>query len=325
MSRTRVGLLGALLINCACTHPGQPDAAEDTGFDTGIVIPDLPGWPGSPKLDLPVEDNAGFGCSALDMLFVLDNSASMQTHHEALASAFPEFITTIFSHLPHGTDVHIGLTTTDVACKGMECRCTDATLGCQSAASAESIMSVYAPPADGSNGVNGSQGRLLVTDGRPYFAVRTNEDPAELIAWFKAATGSVGELGCSFEMPVAAAGFVADSANATTNAGFIRDEGAALVVFILTDEPDKSPEVVDTYADRLRAVKQKCGGDTCISAAGLVPGCVVDGKQSLGRFLDGFGEPSVWGDIEDPAAYVEIVERALAGAVAGACAAVPVP
>lgn len=325
MSSVRIRLLGALLMNCACTPPGQPDMTEETGLATGIILPDLPGWPGPAKLDLPVEDNAGFGCSALDMLFVLDNSASMQTHHEALAGAFPGFIAAIFSHLPHGTDVHIGLTTTDVACKGMECLCTDATLGCQSAASAESILSVYAPPGDGANGVNGSQGRLMVTDGRPYFAIRTDEDPTELISWFTSATGSVGELGCSFEMPVAAAGFVADPANNATNAGFIRDEGAALVVFVLTDEPDKSPDGIDTYADRLRAVKQKCGGDTCISGAGIVPACVVSGKQSLGRFLDGFGEPSVWGDIDNPAAYVEIVERALAGAVAGACAAVPVP
>ena len=292
----------------------------------GIEFPETTLGSDPERLDLP-PDEPGIvgGCTAVDLLFVLDNSASMQTHHKALADAFPTFITAIFERLPHGTDVHVGLTTTDVACKGPDCTCEDSTVGCQTAATSESILSVYAPPEAGSNGVNGSQGRLIRTEGLVYFEASTVDDPADLIAWFTASAESTGEDGCSFEMPVAAAGFVADPANAGTNAGFIRDAGAALVVFVLTDESDKSPELVDTYINRLRQAKKICGGDVCISAAAILPSCVTGEAQSLWRFLTAFGEDPIVGDITDPSVYAEVIQNALAIAVTSACAGVPVP
>lgn len=310
----------------AC-RPGESGDSSKASGATSIYLPS----PENPadltepiKFDLPDDSEGEFGCSALDMLFVLDNSVSMQTHHEALSTSFPSFIQAIFENLPLGTDLHVGVTTTDVACKEPGCICQDSTIGCQSASSADSILEVYAPPGSGSNGVGGSQGRLVVIDQVSYFSVNTSEDPDGLITWFDAAAAVVGEGGCSFEMPVAAAGFVASPVNMATNEGFIRDKGAALVVFILTDEPDKSPEAVDEYASLLRSAKIGCGGDACISIAGLIPACISP-SQSLWRFMESFGEPSVWGDINDPLAYVDVVEDALAVSVAAACDAVPVP
>lgn len=319
--------LGCVLVS-ACQSPGAADPpADETG---GIFVVQDPGVSGEgettddARLDLPPPETESGGCSAVDLLFVLDNSASMQTHHAALAAAFPGFITATIASLPPGTDLHVGLTTTDVACKDPGCDCPDATIGCQSAAASEAILSVYAPPKLGHNGVNGSQGRLLTFDQVPYFSLRTDQDPDALIAWFTANAGSVGEHGCSFEMPVAAAGFVADPINEPSNHGFLRDENTALIVFVLTDEPDKSPEPVEAALERLRAAKQGCGGDVCITTAGLLPPCLTSEHQSLWRFLSGFGESPVWGDIHDPAAYGMIVERALAEVSAQACAAVPV-
>lgn len=312
---------------CAAGSTGEADATESatTTFVTGIDLTDAVDEASHDRLDLPPpEEGEGAGCTAVDLLFVLDNSASMQTHHAALAAAFPGFIAAIFERLPGGTDIHVGITTTDVACKGAGCGCEDSTLGCQTTASAEAILSVYAPPAGGSNGVEGSQGRLMTVDGVAYFATDTLEDPSALAAWFAAAAASAGEDGCSFEMPAAAAGFVADPANAGANAGFLRDEGTALIVFVLTDEPDKSPEAVEAYAGRLRAAKAGCGGDVCITTAAILPACVAAGTQSLWRFLGSFGEPPIWGDIGEPAVYAAVVEDALTSAVTRTCADVPV-
>lgn len=323
-SKSRVLQCGFWL-GCGCSRGSESvDAADSTGSG-GIWLPDTSESGAQLRLDLPSEEPLGLGCTAVDLLFVLDNSASMHTHHEALAEAFPGFITAIFEQLPPGTEVHVGLTTTDVACKGPECPCIDATIGCQSAAEAEAILAVYDPPSMGSNGVNGSQGRLIVSDGLPYFAVKTTEDPAPLIAWFAAAANGAGELGCSFEMPAAAAGLVADPANMGANSGFIRDAGSALVLFVLTDEPDKSPGPIEGYVEQLRVAKQACGGDTCITAAAILPACVAAGQQSLWRFLSAFGEAPIWGDIADPGSYVKIAEDALIGAVTRTCATVPVP
>ncbi len=261
------------------------------------------------------------GCQFVDMLFVIDNSQSMETYQGALAEQFPSFVASMFDALPVGVNVHVGITTTDF---DSNCADAEATGNCQTTASVDDVLMHYVKPTDSNDGGNGSQGRLFQYAGRPYFEVSTSDDPAPLSEWFSAAAVAAGEEGCSFEMPVAAAGWAVDPANDTTNAGFLRDENGLFVVFFLTDEPDKSPESKSVYADQILAAKAGCGGEACVFVSGLVPTCIEGVNQKLWQFMNMFGEPPPFGDILDTAHYDDNFGAALASAVAEACANVPV-
>ncbi len=275
----------------------------------------------SGRLDLqPVADVAsGDGCDAVDILFVIDNSASMKDEQALLIDGFPSFVQQMFQTLPAGISVHVGVTTTDFWCTAESCDCAESTLSCQTAASLEEVQAHYTPPTEADNGTNGAQGRLFVYDDQPFFEASTDDDPADLSAWFSGAATAAGEQGCSFEMPVAAAGYVAHPSNDSTNAGFVRDEGAVLLVFFLTDEPDKSPEPTSDYLDTLLAAKSECGGADCVISGGLVPACIADINQKAWQFLDGFGGEPVWSDINDVGAYPTIVGDLLSVAVSDLC------
>jgi len=275
------------------------------------------------KLDTPGTGEGG-GCQAIDFLFVIDNSASMQTYQLALTDAFPEFITAMYGALPPSIDVHLGLTTTDF---DVGCDASEATQNCQSTATLEEVESHYGRPDIANDGGNGTQGRLFEYAGRTYFESTSDEDPTDLGAWFADAAVAAGEEGCSFEMPVAAAAFAVSEANAEANAGFLRDEGALLIVFFLTDEPDKSPESVTTvYGQTILDAKAACGGEACIFVGGLVPACIEGVNQKLWQFMNNFStEAPQWGDIENTRQYSMVFGDALAGAIAEACASVPIP
>lgn len=265
------------------------------------------------------------GCTAVDLLFVVDNSDSMGTYQQALSSAFPGFAQAMFDALPPGLSVHLGITTTDfdTACTEQE-----GTSNCQSTASADTIVMHYIKPTDFNDGGNGAQGRLFEFSGQRFFETTTDDDPAPMVTWFSGAATSAGENGCSFEMPVAAAGWAVHPANTdgptAPNKDFLRDEGALLVVFFLTDEPDKSPESKNVYRDMLLDAKAGCGGEACIFVAGLIPPCVIDVNQKLWQFMTLFDPDPAWSSITDTSNYTDLVGTALADAVAEACASVPV-
>jgi hypothetical protein len=144
-------------------------------------------------------------------------------------------------------------------------------------------------------------------------------DRTPLKQWFSGAAVAAGETGCSFEMPSAGAGYVASPANATTNAGFIRDDDAVLVVIWLTDEPDKSPEGTMAYHDMLVGAKQVCGGDACIIPAGIVNQCIMGVNNTLWQTLNSFGKTPIIGSISDMANYSKVVGDALATVVSDTC------
>lgn len=283
-----------------------------------------------PKLDLGLpldfggqDTGAATGCVAVDLLFVIDNSPSMGPYQEALSAAFPLFVDEMVAALPVGTDLHVGITNTSFFVGN----CSESTNNCKSTSSEQEIQSHYVPPTQMNNGENGGQGRLFQWEGKGFFAADTADDPAALKAWFSAAATAAGETGCSFEMPAAAAGWAADPANAATNAGFLRDEGAVLMVFVLSDEPDKSAEPVSQWVDKLVAAKAGCGGLECILAAGLVSDFCYDNAAdtTLKDFLESFSEPPIIGSIgsvfpnDPPPDYSGVVGQALAQVIGQKC------
>jgi hypothetical protein len=255
-------------------------------------------------------------CQFVDLLFVIDNSPSMGPYQEALALAFPSFVDAIYDELPSGIDIHVGLTTTSFFTGS----CSEAVSNCVSTASMQEINAHYIKPTTGNTGTNGEQGRLYRHAGKHYFAANTSDpDRAPLKQWFSDAAVAAGEDGCSFEMSSAAAGYAAHPANATTNAGFIRDDDAVLVIIFLTDEPDKSPEGAAAYHAMITNAKQQCGGDACVLAAGIINPCTVGVNNTVWQTLNSFGEPAIYGDIDDTANYSKVVGDALAQVVQQTC------
>jgi hypothetical protein len=326
----RIRLLAAVLLVTGCGDGPREDietSVSPTSVSVGSTVDTTGGSSGSEsgtiddveKLDTP--EPGAPGCEAIDFLFVIDNSESMATYQQRLAEQFPDFITAMFDAVPAGISVHVGLTTTDF---DNGCDTSEATQNCQSTATLDEVEMHYQRPDIANDGGNGTQGRLFEYATRTYFETSSDDDPAELSQWFGEAAVAAGEDGCSFEMPVASAGFVAHPANDDTNAGFIRDAGALLVVFVLTDEPDKSPESRFVYEEMLLATKQQCGGAECIFVSGLFPGCTLDVNQKLWQFLNLFDdEPPLWGDIDLTTDYTEVFGDALANAIAQACENLP--
>ncbi|MEZ4451064.1 MAG: hypothetical protein R3B09_16400 [Nannocystaceae bacterium] len=303
----------------ASTTDASTTGGTTTTSGTGIKL-DV----GAPDGGVTETDTDSNGeCVAVDLLFVIDNSPSMGKYQDALSAAFPGFVDQIFLNLPPGTDLHVGITTTSFFVGS----CSESTNNCVSQSSESEIQMHYTPPTQMNNGENGGQGRLFNYQGMNYFAANTSDDPAALKAWFSGAATAAGEKGCSFEMAAAGAGWAADPANAGTNAGFIRDSGAVLLVFVLSDEPDKSPEPVSQFVDKLVAAKAECGGKKCILAAGLVNSFCYDnvGDTTLKTFLESFDIPPIIGTIgkifpNDPEPdYTGVVGEALAQIIGQKC------
>lgn len=318
-------------MTAADSSSGAPTTSTTAPADSSTGTPadsSSDGTSGSgPKLDVGSPETGttepAMGCTFVDILFVIDNSLSMSEYQVALAGAFPSFVDAMVAELPPATDLHVGITTTDFYCQPDGCSCSEFVFNCESQASDSTIMDHYITPDVENTGTNGGQGRLFEHAGMSYFATTTDVDSAPLKQWFTAAATAAGEDGCSFEMSSAGAAWAVDPANAATNSGFLRDEGAVLMVFVLSDEPDKSPETIQAYHDRLAAAKTECGGDECILTAGLLDPCVESSNQTVWQFLNAFGEAPTWGSIDDTAEYTNVIGAALATIVGETCDAIP--
>ena len=333
--RTSPWLAGAIFLSllAGCSASGaSPSGAGgfvSTGATGGGAGTSGTGGSGAfagmgPVIDAGSSDAPESGCTAVDLLFVIDNSGSMGFYQEQLAKAFPGFVDAMFANLPPSTDLHVGITTTD----GLYgASCGEGTSNCQSNHAQTEIDSNFTPPDKGNNGINGGQGRLYEYQQQYFYATNTAEDKTGLKQWFSGAATAAGEDGCSIEMASAAAGLVAHPANGPTNKGFIRDMGAVLVVFVLSDEPDKSPEPVSTYVDMLVTTKAACGGLKCILSAGIVGKTCYNSPvdPTLKTFLESFGTPAAVGDIGLPLPggtapdYSAVVGDALAKVIKQKC------
>ena len=258
-------------------------------------------------------------CNFVDILFVIDNSLSMNQYQTQLALAWPTFVDEMWANLPEGTDLHVGMTTTSF----YDGSCSESVFNCQTSASESTILSRYITPDMGSTGVNGEQGRLFEWDGRRYFEATVGEDSGDLKLWFSQAAVAAGETGCSFEMMSAAAGYALHPANAAFNDGFLRDEGAVLVIVVLTDEPDKSPEGAAAYHAMVVDAKAGCGGDDCVVITGIADQCIEGVNNGLWQFFNQFSGLVPTGDIDQPADYAAVVGSALAQVIGETCNEIP--
>jgi hypothetical protein len=326
----------------ASTAPGSSaDESSSAGATSNDDAPaDTTAGAEGPKLDVGPDGSEGPGneggdcmgeacsCTAVDLLFVIDNSTSMNDYQVALGAAFPSFADAIIAALPPGTNLHVGVTSTELGYSN-----AGATTNCEATGNGLPQEEFYTTPDLSDSGKNGAQGRLFVADGMPYFEIDTDAPPADVQAlrdWFAAAS-HIGEGGSNVEMASGAAGWAFDPANAATNAGFLRDEGAVLVIFFLQDEPDQTDAPGMTMAetglamlDKIAAAKPGCGGLQCVVAGGFVQEGCLD-ENALGAVFDGLPNPPAiaelpWDDENvDPGYFEPLLTDTLAQVIAQTC------
>lgn len=295
---------------------GEGDGDSDTP-DSGSGGGETSGSGGSGGIRLDVADGSGSGgaeggacdpsnqecgCNAVDVLLVIDDSKSMGAYQAGLAAAAPGFADAMFESLPPGTDLHVGVTTSNFWGAGggqspgeRNCEPFYAGIGLSGR---DDFYEWYWLPDTMPFERNGAQGRLREHDGLAYFEVNTDEDPAAMKAWLAGNITAVGEKGSVFEMVAAGAAYPFHPANAMANEGFLRDQGAVLAIFVLTDEIGNSPEDVAVYHDLIADAKRGCGGDRCIVTGGILDPCTKDSADNvIYPLLSSFGKEPIIADI----------------------------
>ncbi|HEY3355080.1 MAG TPA: hypothetical protein VGQ83_17635 [Polyangia bacterium] len=172
----------------------------------------------------------------LDLLFVIDNSASMDPKQETLRKYFPHFMEPL-NGLVNGTDLHIGIVTSDLG-GGQFTPASCATLGGDQGALQNT------PKGETCAGAH------LNDPNERFLAYRADNDGVATnftgtIGDAFACYAAVGESGCGFEQQLASAQAalagctVAGGCAQPANEGFLRPD-AFLAVIIITDEDDCS-------------------------------------------------------------------------------------
>lgn len=273
--------------------PGDGDADPGDGDGDGGTGPKLDTLPPDTGVDDGIEES---GCSFVDLLFVIDNSVSMGGYQDALGQAFPGFANTLISVLPAGVNVHVGVTSSEMgyAASGSTMISNGV---CTFVGDGMPGENFYITPDQQNTNKNGAQGRLFDPGGgQNYFEINTDDlgQLAALETWFSNAA-AIGTGGSNIEMTLAPAGWAFDPANNASNEGFLRDEGAVLVVFFMTDEPDQTPTMIEGQSggqfilDMVAGAKAGCGGLDCVIGGGFLLASACQ-DQPLDDFLAGLPE-----------------------------------
>ena len=167
----------------------------------------------------------------LDILFVIDNSASTYDKQALFASNFPRFAAALDAFPGGRPDLHIGIVTStvDIGVQGFG-------PGCPSPAPNDDGLLVATPRTSTCTPQTGA----FITDAPGSGGTRVTNYPAASLSDALACIALVGSTGCGFEAPLEAMKRALDGSR-PENAGFVRAD-ADLAVIILTDEDDCSAD-----------------------------------------------------------------------------------
>jgi hypothetical protein len=191
------------------------DASSDTDTDT-----DTDSDSDSDSDSDTNTNNDGQGCTAMDILFVIDDSGSMGEEQDNLVDNFPKFIKVLDDY---GTSYRVGVTTTGV-----------------NRSYKEKIFGSLSMPMSTTGPTGVLQGKKACGLANPWV-----DGPGPNVTTEFSCTANVGTVGSATEMPFAAleAALENQSAAGKPNEGFYRkDDGSLLVVVLITDEDDCSIE-----------------------------------------------------------------------------------
>ncbi|MCA9670374.1 MAG: hypothetical protein KC503_32485 [Myxococcales bacterium] len=228
MLAAALALLVAGLAGCAGTNNFTPGDGGDAQRVDGVPVDQR-------VTDVPVV----FACDTVDILFVIDNSNSMEQEQKNLIANFSKFIQRIEAIDPPIKSYHVGVVSTDLG-----------------AGPYRPAMNCVAP---GDNG-------LLQNAASPACAGKTFPayltGPGPNVASDFACIAELGVGGCGYEQQMEAA-LVALTAQ-PQNAGFLRANAPLAVIFI-TDEDDCSaadPKIYDPDDITLGDLRTRCVAHT---------------------------------------------------------------
>jgi hypothetical protein len=325
MTRSLVRALvtgGALVVVGCGTEGGREDEGNgpgsgiSVGLDTGGSGSGSSGSSGLDSLDgddlydLPSADDgtaADEGCRAVDFLFVVDNSVSMENEQAALVEAFPGFIDAIQTTLAADSDYHIMAVDTD---EWGRCDTANPWTGIDPTSETCNayINDTVFEECDRTLGAGvvhpaGQYASNMVCElqsGRRYM----DQTEPDLDAAFSC-VAQVGVAGHSAERPMdsmVAAVQPAINGPGGCNEGFLRDD-ALLVVSFLSDDPNyEDADGPQEWYDAV--VTAKAGDPSAIVVLGFTPawdGCRDGDPPPKGshwaEFVAMFGAQGLHGNI----------------------------
>lgn len=273
--------------------------------------PDTEGTGAPPTTGTPLFDLGGAdtvtgepmpGCQAVDFLFVIDNSVSMDNEQEALVGAFPGFMDAITGTLEAGSDYHIMVLDTDAWGR---CNTANPWQG-QSPAHGTCNDYIEQTVFDECDGLRGAgvvhpagedATNMLCT---PSSGKRYIDGSEPNLPSMFGCMATVGTAGHSQERPMNAIEAALDPNDAAVQAcndGFLRDEALLVITFVSDDPgtPDER-EPLDWYNAVLAA---KAGDPSGVVVLGLGPGgpeCGGGGNHWL-EFVEMWGENGIHGPV----------------------------
>ncbi len=272
------------------------------------------------ETDVTVLENAK---NKVDILFMIDNSSSMNPMQDELRSRFGDFFKVFEDLATAGTyaDLHIGVVTSDYGAGDVTSGACEASPGGQRGF----LQTVPAPKADN------PPANCLPPKGAPYISyafspaggtavtnLPNGDDATALIAEFTC-MASVGASGCGFEHQLESV--YAALHNTQQNAGFLRSDALLTVVFVTNEddgsaaptakfyESDMTYGPYTTYRQTRYAVD--CGGMQIpygmpagpLTSCAAAPNPMMDVTiaYDLSRYIDFFTKPSASGGVKaDP-------------------------
>jgi hypothetical protein len=204
--------------------PDQAVAPEDAATD-GLAAP-VPDAGDAGSLVGPGLDGPRAASRALDLLFMIDNSPSMQEEQANLIRNFPALMNEL-KNLPGGLpDLHVAVVTSDLG------------------AGSVPLSNGGCPRIGGDRGIFQSKVECGL-DGNAKFMVTLNNgtmnnfqgDPSKVFSCM----AQVGTFGCGYEHQLQATRVALYEAITPENKGFLRDD-AMLGIVLISDEDDCSAE-----------------------------------------------------------------------------------
>jgi hypothetical protein len=219
MFRIPFALMACFLALGACSGTDDNHGDDDNGGDGGGT--DMDGG-GDTDTDSDSDSDTGTddgkGCELMDILFVIDDSASMECEQTQLGQAFPQFVQVLDDYNNANADAisyRLAVTSTGRDVKG-----TYSTLG------------INVPFNE-----KGMNGKMAMPSGS---SVPWIDGPASSVATAFGDLASIGTGGPTYEMPLECLREALQKTEAgQPNEGFLR-ENALFIAVIITDEDDCS-------------------------------------------------------------------------------------
>jgi MYXO-CTERM domain-containing protein len=226
----------------------------------------------------------------VDVLFVIDNSGSMQEEQAALVQNFPAFMTALENGMGGLPDIHIGVISSNAGAGQFNLP------GC---ASDDGALQAAARVA----GCTPPQGAFISDEIGPG-GVRVKNYTGSLADTF-ACIAPLGTAGCGFEQHLESTRLALNGSN-PGNAGFLRPD-AYLAIVIVADEDDCSAADVSMYDPAQMSISDPLGPLTSFRCAEFGITCAQgDLARGPGSYTD--CQPRSGSYVRHPQDYVDFLK-----------------